>query len=123
MNKDEILNKLHNLHLDKSKYIIISGAALVIRGIIEQTPDIDLACDKDLYDDLDWIESIGSAGKKIKSYGCFDISDNFYDKNMEYDVIDGYKLMTLKDILKIKKLLNREKDKKTIKKLESLLGK
>lgn len=121
MNKEEILNELHKSNLDKNRFVIISGAALVLSDVIDETLDIDLACDKDLYDALDWIESIGSAGKKIKSHKCFEISDNFYDNNMKFDVIEGYKLMTLKDILKIKKQLNREKDKEIIKKLEQMI--
>ena len=52
MNKTEILNHLKNLKLDKNKYIVISGAALVVRGIIDETPDIDLACNKEFYDNF-----------------------------------------------------------------------
>lgn len=121
MNKTEILNRLKNLKLDKNKYIVISGAALVVRGIIDETPDIDLACNKEFYDNLNWEISLGSAGRCIKSFDCFEISDNFYYDNMPIDIIDGFKFMNIKDILKIKKLLNRPKDQNIIKVLEEMV--
>lgn len=121
MNKSEILNALKNLNLDKSKFVVISGAALVVREVIPQTPDVDLACSKEYYNTLNWAESLGSAGKRIKSFGCFEISDNFYYNNMPVDIIDGFKFMNLRDILKIKKLLNRPKDQNVIKLLEKIL--
>ena len=106
MNKAEILNELKNLNLNPKDYIVISGASLVVRGIIPQTPDIDLACSKDFYDALDWPKSVGSAGKRIKSYGCFEISDNFYYEGMAVDKIDGFYFMNIVDVLKIKKHRN-----------------
>lgn len=36
MNKKEIFDKLNSLELDKSKYIVISRASLVIHDIIQK---------------------------------------------------------------------------------------
>ena len=49
MNKKEIFKKLDELELDKDKYIIIGGAALVCLGIKKETNDIDLSCKKNYY--------------------------------------------------------------------------
>lgn len=54
MNKEEILEKLKTLDLDKNKYIIISGASLVLQGIIDTTSDIDMSCDKSYYETIPW---------------------------------------------------------------------
>lgn len=120
MNKIDILNKLNSLDFDKERVIIISGASLVMQDIIEETNDIDMATDLDYYNSLDWEKRIGAFNKEIKVNGIFEISDNLYEKD-EYILINGYKFMNLKTILKIKKALNREKDKEVIKKIENNL--
>lgn len=121
MNKLEILEKLENLNLDKKKYIVISGASLVVQGIIKETPDIDLATTLDYYSSLNYPTKIGGFGKEIKYLDNIEISDNLYDENYETIEVNGYKFLNLKDILKIKKMLNRPKDKHVINKLENLL--
>lgn len=118
MNKIDILNKLNSLDFDKERVIIISGASLVMQDIIEETNDIDMATDLDYYNSLDWEKRIGAFNKEIKVNGIFEISDNLYEKD-EYVLINGYKFMNLETILKIKKALNREKDKEVIKKIEN----
>ena len=120
MNKMDILNKLNSLDYDKERVIIISGASLVMQDIIEETTDIDMSTDLEYYNSLDWEKRIGAFNKEIKVNGIFEISDNLYEKD-EYILINGYKFMNLKTILKIKKALNREKDKEVIKKIENNL--
>ena len=122
MNKQQILNKLKNLNLDKDKIIIISGAALVVQGITDQTEDIDIATSTEYFKTINWQAKIGAFGKITKIYDVFDISDNLYDKNAKVVLVNGFKFLNLKDILKIKKMLNRPKDQKIIKKLENILS-
>lgn len=54
MNKLEIIDKLNNLKLDPSRFVVISGASLVLHDIIKSTDDIDMACDRKYYDCIDW---------------------------------------------------------------------
>ena len=58
LNKEDILNILKQNNFDSSKYVVISGAALVLRGIKETTTDIDIAVDDELYTHL------------LKEYDC-----------------------------------------------------
>ena len=51
-NKEDILNILKEYDFDSRKYIVISGAALVLRGIKETTTDIDIAVNDELYTHL-----------------------------------------------------------------------
>lgn len=120
MNKNEIFEKLNSLDLDKSKYIIISGAALVAQDIISDTPDIDLATSLEYYNEIDWNKKMGAFDIEIKVKDCFEISFNLYEEN-RFIEIDGYKFMLLEDVLKVKKALNREKDTDVILKLEKIL--
>lgn len=121
MNKLEIFEVLNKSNLDKDKIIIISGASLVVQGIIKETPDIDIATTLEYYSSLNYPTKIGGFGKEIKYFGSVEISDNLYDENYETIKVNGYKFLNLKDILKIKKLLNREKDKAIIQKLEKVI--
>ena len=120
LKKDDIFNILNKLELDKKDFIVISGANLVVREIIEETPDIDLTCSKKVYDKLLWKEKIGAAGVNIKYIDNIEIGNNFYDED-DFEIINGYKFSSLKSVLRIKKELNREKDKEIIKKLEEIL--
>lgn len=119
MNKNDILNKLNELNLDKNKYIIISGAALVLLDIIESTNDIDLSCEYDYYKEINWKTKIGYFNTEIKYYECFEIGTNFYTDN--YNVVNGFKIQNIKEIYKLKLLENKDKDKNTIKKLKKYI--
>ena len=53
MNKQEILNHLSEFPYHRNDYWIITGGAMVMYGIREQTADIDLGCSKQLADQLE----------------------------------------------------------------------
>ena len=100
MNKKEIFKKLDELDLDKDKYLIIGGAALVCQGIKKETSDIDLSCNEEYYNNINWDTKIGNFNKE------------------KYVLINDYRFMTLEDLLELKRLENRKEDKSIIKKLE-----
>lgn len=121
MNKEDIFNKLSNCKLDLNRCIIIGGASLVIQGLLDETDDIDFACSREYYDSIDWgYDSSIDTGDVVKINDCFSLSSTFYDMN-DFIEIDGYKFMTIDGIYKIKKSLNRKKDKKIIKDLDLYL--
>ena len=117
MNKLEIFKELEKLDLPKDKYIVISGASLVVQDIIDETDDIDLTCSKEFYDKLDWPTRIGAFGVEIKYKDCFEIGCNL-PEYQNVVLINSYRFLSLEDCLEIKKRLNRPKDKKLIKDLE-----
>ena len=117
MTKEEIFNKLEKLDLPKDKYIVISGASLVVQDIIEETTDIDLTCSKDFYEKIDWPTKLGAFGVEVKYKDCFEIGYNLF-KYQDVILINDYRFLSLEDCLEIKKRLNRSKDKKLIKELE-----
>ena len=80
MTKKDIIETLNNYNLDKDKFIIITGAALVLQNF------------------------------------SFDFCPN------NYVYINGYKVASLRDCYNVKKLLNRDKDKKLLLKLEKELN-
>ena len=120
MKKEEILEKLNSLELDKSKYIIISGASLVCQNILDETSDIYLACSLDYYNSISWDTKKGYFGSEIKYFDSFEIGTNFYDEAKIVE-IDGYKFADVEATYELKKLENKPKDKKLIQKLELLV--
>ena len=66
MNKEEILKVLKKYNFDKDKYIVISGAAMVLLGIKESTSDIDISVTKDYYDYL--LENYNCTFEKVNEY-------------------------------------------------------
>ena len=124
MNKEEILEKLKELPFEKSDYIILSGASLVLQDIEKETNDIDMAISDSLYDKItdSYNKKIGALGKEIIYFDCFEMSNYLYDLENIVNV-NGYNCASISSILKIKKFLNRKKDEKIIKKLELELAK
>ncbi len=120
MNINDIFAALDKYKIDKDECIIISGASLVAQGIIQSTPDIDIATTSAYYHSLKWETKIGAMGKEIKCMDCIEISNNLYEPK-EVVLINGYKFANLNYVLKVKKLLNREKDKKLISILEKII--
>lgn len=119
MTKQEIFEKLEELNLDKSKYIIIGGASLVCQDVLDETEDIDLACSREVFDSLDWPVRV-EYGSEIKYKDCFDIDYNLYDLE-HIDIIDGYQCSDLVTCYELKKSMNKPKDKKLIQKLELMV--
>lgn len=127
MNKEMIIKCLDKYNFDKDKFVIISGAALVLLGIIEKTKDIDISVSS-LYNDylldhydckFERINEFGKAAYMIDDIINFGVS--FYPN--KYDMIDNYKVASLEDCYKVKKFLNRFKDKELLKKIEEILNK
>lgn len=120
MNRNEIFEKLQLLNLDKEKFIIISGASLVVQGILEDTPDIDLSTSRDYYKKINWKKITGAFNFECKVFDVFEISDNLFDED-NIVIINGFKFANIHHILKTKKALNREKDFEIINILEKLI--
>lgn len=127
MTKNDIIEILNNYNLDKDKFIIISGAALVLQNFSNQTHDIDIWVSKDYYEHLlsnfncefDRINEFGNKAFMIDN--VINFSFDFCPKNYVY--INGYKVASLRDCYNVKKLLNRDKEKILLLKLENELNK
>ena len=52
MNKEKIIKEINRLKLDKNEFWLLGSSSLVLRGIIEQANDIDLAITNKLYKEL-----------------------------------------------------------------------
>lgn len=119
MKKKDIFEKLDELDIDKNKYLIIGGAALVCQGVKSETDDIDLSCSLDFYNSLDWKTKIGNYNTEIKYKDLYEIGPNFYED--DYDEIKGYHFMKLESLLELRKQEKHKENKNIIKKLQLMI--
>lgn len=121
LNKDDIFDKLKTLNLDKDKFIVISGASMVVQNIKKETNDIEIIIDPEIEEELiSFSYKIGFTGNKVYMLNDIELFIDWYDET-DYVIIDGYKFATLESILKLKKELNRKKDLSDIKALDLAL--
>ena len=124
MNKKELLELAKTLNLPKEEYCIISGGALVIHGLREQTNDLDIDITKKGFEILKEKYSLELIREDIKQYKVSDKIECFLVDKLESDIqyIDNYPCESLISIYKFKKRVNREKDQADILAIEKILN-
>lgn len=117
LNKQDILKALAELNKD---VILMHGASMVIRGIKEETNDID-CMPLDYISDLELSVETTSYGK-VYSSGDFDFGVAI-KRDIDYDTIDGVKCQTLDSIIEDKLRWDRPKDREAIALIKEYLNK
>ena len=130
----QLLEELETLNLPKDEYALWGSAPLVIRGIKVENHDLDILVTKKLWNELaknhqvQLFQNKTEQGKFI-TIGRLDFIQHiigFTETECEAmikqaDIINGYFFVTLKDIIKWKNILQREKDILDIKLIEQYL--
>ena len=124
MDRKGILSCLSEFPYDRNEYWVITGGAMVLYHIREQTADIDLGCSKRLADDL---EADGllfrrtDNGKRWFKYGMnLEIFEEWIMDTVE--TIDGFNVISMKGLIEMKQELGRDKDKKDIELITAFLN-
>ena len=108
LNKEELIELIESLNLDKEDFVLLSSGALVIRGIMDDAGDLDIAVNKSGFNKLN------------ERYNLELKNNNFYKVNdrveciicdMDKDLIDGYYVQDIFTYLEYLESSNREKDK------------
>ncbi len=125
MNKSEYLRKLDELRLDKAKYCILSGGAMVMHGLKERTADIDIKVRPDYFEEL---KTRFSFKKSPKYDYLWELGEDVEVAVQEFstdevEVVDGYPVIKLELELEWKIQHNRPKDQKSIRVLKEYLNK
>ena len=80
MRKAEIIDRLNALDFDKADYWVITGSAMVLYGLREQTHDIDLGCTTALADRLEAqglpVEFRADGSRKLTIGGDVELFEN-----------------------------------------------
>lgn len=123
MKKNEFLNKLDELSLDKDKYCIIAGGVMLMHELKEDTDDIDVRVLPSYFEEL---KSRFEFRKSSKYSYLYELGDNIevavvdFDKN-DIDYIDDYPVLSLELELAWKIENNRDKDREAIRKIKEYL--
>ncbi len=114
MDKRELQKRLERL--PRYQYVLLSGGSLVMRGLREQTRDVDICVSDGL------AEELGIRDKMPNKHGFYELRGNLDVtvgmNKVDYDMVDGYLCETLASILRFKKGRNLPKDQKDIDAIE-----
>ncbi len=125
MKKDEIISRLDKSSYSKDGIWLLTGAALVLFGIRDETADIDMGCTSAVAERL---EADGYLYKVMEDGNrWFKLDDDMeVFENWLYDcveLLDGYPVMSLKGIREMKQHLGRKKDLRDIRMIDDFLSK
>lgn len=116
LDKMDILEILSRYEINPNEYKILSGASLVLQDVKSNTHDIDIAVSEKLFNEL--LQKYNCRYEKTNPNGtkvymiddALNFSTNYYE-TIETTKSNGYNIQTLESIKKLKKELNRPKDK------------
>lgn len=121
MNRNEIIGRLNAFPFPREAYWVITGSAMVLYGIREETADLDLGCTAEMADRLEaegYLYRRTEDGKRWFRYGdSIEIFEEWLrDSTL---LLEGFRVVTLEGLLTMKRELGREKDLRDI---ESILA-
>ena len=116
MKKEEILRTLESFPYDKSEYWLITGAAMVLFGMREETGDIDLGCTEKMADELEkggFLYRRTENGKRWFRYSeAIEIFEEW--KTGPLVSCEDLQLLSPEGLIAMKEELGREKDLRDI---------
>ena len=111
MNKEELIELIESLKLDKNEYWILSSGALVIRGLYPDAGDLDIAVTEKGLQELKRNYNL-----KKKGNGWYIVNDKIEcildtKESCKIEKYGDYNLQSIKKYYEFLKESNREKDK------------
>lgn len=119
MKKNELVNLIESLGMDKNDFVVLSSGALVLRGIMDSAGDLDISVTSN---GLEYLKS--KYDLKPKGNGFYQVNDKvecIEDNNNKKELIDSYYVEDINDYLEWIKNSNREKDKARIELVEEYI--
>ena len=125
LTKEDVLRNLAGSGLDLDRCWITAGGAMLFHGLREATADIDMGCEPSLADELEAAgypaQQSPEGRRRFYLPGRIDISEDWArgsDRRM-----DGVRVVSLQDVLMLKRQLGRPKDQADIAAIERALKK
>ncbi|MGA9518664.1 MAG: hypothetical protein WBV27_07755 [Trichococcus sp.] len=121
--KETIKESVSALPLKPRDYCVITGTALVMHGIKEETKDIDISCTREAFRDLaaqGYPVKQGDFARKVIYSDDTEIFEDWHKGAIT--MIEGVPVASLESVIMMKKQLDREKDRVDIAKIEAHLA-
>ncbi len=116
MKKADILAALAAFPYSKEDYWVITGGAMVLYGIREETHDIDLGCTAKMADTLEaegyLYRVMPEGGRWFKLGGDIEVFENWLCDTVVS--VDGVPVVSIDGLIAMKQKLGREKDLRDI---------
>ena len=116
MNKAEMITKLKAFPYDPAEYWVITGGAMVLYGIREESSDIDLGCTAQMADRLEqdgYLYKVTDDGNRwFKLGNDIEVFENWLFDTVDH--VDGIPVISVQGLIEMKKDLGREKDLRDI---------
>ena len=110
MKKIELINLIDSLELDKNEFVVLSSGALVLRDIMDNAGDLDIAVTnvglEHLKEKYNLIKKDNGFYKVTDDIEC--VLDNMEGKK---ELLGNYYVQDINNYLEFLKSSNREKDK------------
>ena len=112
MKKEEILRTLEGFPYEKSEYWLITGAAMVLFGMREETGDIDLGCTKKMADELEKDGFLYRRTENGKRWLRYSNEIEIFEEWKTGPLVrcEGLQLLSPEGLIAMKEELGREKD-------------
>ena len=121
--KETIKESVSALQLKSGDYCVITGTALVMHGIKEETKDIDISCTREAFRALvaqGYPIKQGAFARKVIYSDDVEIFEDWHRGDIT--MIEGVPVASLESVIVMKKQLGREKDLSDIAKIEAHLA-
>ena len=124
MRKADIVKRLNALGFNQADYWVITGSAMVLYGLREQTHDIDLGCTTALADRLEAqgtpVEYRADGSRKLTIGDDVELFENWLFDTVQ--LLDGIPVISLQGLAEMKTRLGREKDLRDLRLISDFLA-
>ena len=125
MNKEELIQLIDSLKIDREEFWILSSGMLVLRNILPDAADLDIAVSKKGLEQLR--NNYNLIYEDMGFYAVNDLVECICDnrENLKYkpEFVDGYQLQNLFDYYDRIKNSDREKDKMRVDIIKKIIDK
>ena len=124
MKKAELLARLRAFPYGTEAFWVVTGAAMVLYGLREETADIDMGCTPEMADRLESegvpVRVMSDGNRRFRIDRETEVFENWLLGSVE--VRDGFPVMSLPGIREMKQRLGREKDLRDIRLIDAFIS-
>ena len=124
MKKAELLARLRAFPYGTEAFWVVTGAAMVLYGLREETADIDMGCTPEMADRLESegvpVRVMSDGNRRFRIDRETEVFENWlYDS---VAMLEGIPVISLRGLREMKRRLGREKDLRDIERIDAFLA-